>query len=567
MESKNVLVTCGPIPARLDSVKFITNRFKGGLAFKTAYSLVDNGYNVTILCWKHTQVPLHNGKNILDFPCNVVTVLDVVEYYNWIESHATEFDAFVLAAAVANLMPNNPYTDKFPSHLYKVGDKFNVEFEIAPRAIDIVKKKNTRSCLIGYKLFDAKSDDELIDIARHTLDDSKANIIFANTPSTAKERKLALFQDNTVIECNFEEHLELIRRAIDSQYYTTNVCADMMNEMKHCQLNAINMCKELVRKFEETLTTDGDKTYGTIAIKVPEVGGFVTTSRGHKGNPVYVASVDDINRVIHADGKATLNAPALNKFIEHGFDYAVHKHEDLCSVGCDKYGKECDSGCDWKCGVFRTGTYLFPGTFEEAKVIDNILSGYNTIIERGHGYIKGFYAQELDWNKYYEIFGDTYSSYPAEIDEMITGVDHDRWLDVGCNTRTTAKYVIEPYVKVDGATHLDYSSTDKDGYFELITLKNSANYLSDDEFEALIKMLASGGKMVFNTFVNNYDVRVKDNEAVYSSNGKINHYIVNNNTVYKHQFRPIDLNALEHHGFTVDYYSGGKSALVTYTKP
>ena len=30
---KNIVISCGPIPARLDSVKFITNRFKGGLAF------------------------------------------------------------------------------------------------------------------------------------------------------------------------------------------------------------------------------------------------------------------------------------------------------------------------------------------------------------------------------------------------------------------------------------------------------------------------------------------------------------------------------------------------------
>ena len=32
----NVLMSVGPIPSKLDSVKFITNRFKGGLALKTA---------------------------------------------------------------------------------------------------------------------------------------------------------------------------------------------------------------------------------------------------------------------------------------------------------------------------------------------------------------------------------------------------------------------------------------------------------------------------------------------------------------------------------------------------
>jgi hypothetical protein len=37
--AKNVVVSCGPIPAKLDSVKYLTNVFKGGLAFETARRL------------------------------------------------------------------------------------------------------------------------------------------------------------------------------------------------------------------------------------------------------------------------------------------------------------------------------------------------------------------------------------------------------------------------------------------------------------------------------------------------------------------------------------------------
>ena len=55
---KKVVISCGPIPARLDSVKFITNRFKGGLAFRTAEHLINQGkYDVTIVLWKHTSFP------------------------------------------------------------------------------------------------------------------------------------------------------------------------------------------------------------------------------------------------------------------------------------------------------------------------------------------------------------------------------------------------------------------------------------------------------------------------------------------------------------------------------
>ena len=60
---KNVLISVGPIPARLDSVKFITNRFKGGLALKTANFLALNECNVTILKWKFTDTSsIENNK-------------------------------------------------------------------------------------------------------------------------------------------------------------------------------------------------------------------------------------------------------------------------------------------------------------------------------------------------------------------------------------------------------------------------------------------------------------------------------------------------------------------------
>ena len=113
-EHTRVLISCGPIPARLDSVKFITNRFKGGLAFETAKRLQNLGHDVTVIKWKHTSMP----KDLE--PTDVIDVLDVVDYYNKILDRVNSYDAFVLAAAVANLMPSNPYEGKFPSHKYKV---------------------------------------------------------------------------------------------------------------------------------------------------------------------------------------------------------------------------------------------------------------------------------------------------------------------------------------------------------------------------------------------------------------------------------------------------------------
>jgi len=77
---KKVVISCGPIPARLDSVKFITNRFKGGLAFKTAVYLIESEYDVTIIVWKNTEV----SANICEGEhTHIVKVSDVFEYFSW----------------------------------------------------------------------------------------------------------------------------------------------------------------------------------------------------------------------------------------------------------------------------------------------------------------------------------------------------------------------------------------------------------------------------------------------------------------------------------------------------
>lgn len=319
---RSIAVSAGPIPARLDSVKFITNRFQGGLAMETAKRLAEEpGYDVTLVAWTYTKVPTDLSRRFKD----VVRVRDVFEYYDWYVAHAKDFDAFVMAAAVANLTPVKPWDGKFPSHLYKPGDEFDIKFMIAPRAIDAIKPLNPRACLIGYKLFDAPDDASLVDTARHTLSDSKANIIFANTPSEAKSRKLALTQDGSVIPCTFDEHCDLIVDAIRQHYYGTSI--EPLTEVERADPD-IREALATVENFESSF--DG---YGTVAIAVRNRPGmFATTSRGHKAGPVLVRGVDTVRRIVHASGKATLNAPAMGTFLWEAMAgdpfarVAVHRH-------------------------------------------------------------------------------------------------------------------------------------------------------------------------------------------------------------------------------------------------
>lgn len=352
-----IVVTAGPIPARLDSVKFLTNRFKGGLAVKTAEYLRAKGHDVVIVAWKF---------NKLDTTIPVLNVIDVVDYCNTVLS-CEDTDAFILAAAVANLMPSKPYEGKFPSHNYKVGEKFDIQFEIAPRLIDQLKVKFPTTTLIGYKLFDG-TNEQLIDAARHTLYDSKANLVFANNPEWAKDHKLAVTPDGSVFPVTFDEHLALIDKLVRERWFRTSVSA------YHCEkLTAED--KQIIREYPKYKV--GEHTFGCFAIRKNR--GFITTTRGKLGGVREIAYVNAVHPsgVVYANKKATLNAPLLARIFELNphINYLIHGHEIK--------------------GQLLHNEYEFPGSFGDLGNADITLQ--NTFVWRlkEHGYIAGFkYAKD-----------------------------------------------------------------------------------------------------------------------------------------------------------------------------
>lgn len=353
-----ILMSIGPIPAKLDSVKFITNRFKGGLAHKTAMSLMDDyGHDVTII--KHKSiVPVRSRMNIID-------VEDVNDYIEKILDFKA--DIYVLAGAVANLMPSNPWEGKFPSHNYKVGEKFNIEFEIAPRVIDMIKKKYPTSGLIGYKLFDG-TDKELKDAGWETLINSKSNIVFANHPKWAKERKIMMTLDGAEIECSFDDHIKEIDKLANAKFYKTEILDDKDVD----RILGLEVLKILSDKYPKYLKRGF--TFGCFALKLKN-GRFITTTRGkNKSGFSIVNDIDHDQRIIFANNKATLNAPLLHKLFELNpeINILIHGHKQIKDIS--------------------TKLYAFPGTVEEVNLVEKFYDGciafaFNII---NHGYIAGF---------------------------------------------------------------------------------------------------------------------------------------------------------------------------------
>ena len=555
-DNKKVVVSCGPIPARLDSVKFITNRFKGGLAFKTAHALM-NQYNhgVTLVVWTHTDVPEYvaEHRNLSE----IVRVNDVFEYCEWFEKHARDYEAFVMAAAVANLTPVNPYKGKFPSHKYEPGEEFDIKFMIAPRAIDIVKRYNPRACLIGYKLFDTDSDEELIDIARHTLADARANVIFANRPSSAKSEKLAVMSDDTVIRCGFDKHVELIDYAINQEYYHTTVAP--LTEQESNDDN-VRTAIAIVEMFEKTFPK-----YGTVAVPIEgRFGWFATTARGHAGRPVIVKWVNHELDEISASGKATLNAPALDQMLKHNLyrtNYiAVHRHFD-------------DPIADARAGaekVYEEQSYRFPGTRDEKAAVQYAMQhDYDCVLEPGHGYLKRLPVRGVEWQLYRDVFPEKYFGIPDAMQEVIDRYESKSLdtLEIGCNKHTTAKYAYDKYVQPEseGTTALSWEEA-MTRHFDLIYIKNAINYLSFEELEIILK---HADAFVANTFLTAPDVKTTPDEAAVAVKDRTRiHHILRlpDDSLMTHEFYIHTAHDYKRLGLSVTPY-GKNSALVRKAGP
>lgn len=528
--SKRVLLSAGPIPARVDSVKYLTNRFKGRAMLSIAEELRDMGNNVNLIMWKHADI-CKEAKASLKYS-TIYLVEDVYDYYKIIEAMADRYDGFVLGAAVANLTPVEPFEGKFPSHLYKEGDKFNIEFTISPRAIDIVKKKNPRCCLIGYKLFDG-SYDELISAARETLKNSKANGIFANNPNNVGTKHLVL-PEGGVIKLGFDDHIEWIHRMLNLEYFKSDIDArvDIDLVVKTNKLRAL-----VIEHFEKYIRKG---PHGACAVL--GYGCILTTSRHHDGVS-YVTHIDEEKRSVKYVGrKPTKNAPLLcAQMYEDKRPYftIVHHHHG------DRVCKE----------IVK---YRFPGTTEDRPIGEGV--DYNIC---GHGSIEMKKVKHIEWDKYYEMYPTRYFSTHPEIEKIYDMPDEFDTLDVGSNTRRRAKYWLDPNIIDDAPGRVTYETL---GKYDAIAINNAINYLDEIEISALQKSLKPGGILVANTFSSAPKSRITETEIINNNNEMIQHILWDKKTqtYYAHYFHIRHRDFWRRFNFEVEEYNDGKSLLLRY---
>ena len=324
---KNILITGGPVHAYLDAVKIITNRFKGGLMCQLAEALAEHhDARVTYLCAPSAGAHVPSTPGRIE-RINVPKHKGFEDYRRQVLELAPSMDGIILGPAVANLIPVNPWQGKFPSHNYKPGDKIPIEFTIAQRVIDEVKRVAPSAQLFGFKLLSGVSHEELIHAAYGIVLEAKATAVIANDEHDLL-RKFAVTKERGVHPLGQTELAAWIWEMLNDEYYRTETDIGTRHEFE-----VTAKLRSLIERYKSRFVhAETGLIFGTVAVR--HWSGFLTTGRGKRelNSTAHVRRVDHEKRIVYAahGAKASLNAPLFDRMFENPeVDAVVHYHEQV----------------------------------------------------------------------------------------------------------------------------------------------------------------------------------------------------------------------------------------------
>jgi len=389
---KKVLITAGPVYGSLDANKLVSNRIRGIWAVKFGHYLVRRGHQVTLLVADTFQHQPSIG-------IEVVRHKGFHDYMEKCGELAKTHDSAVMAAAVVNWIPKEPYPTKMPTAGFKEGDVIEVPFYLAPRVINRMKIANPKLTLIGCKMLVNATHEDLIEAAYHVLLSARCNLVIANDMGRGLKTKYLIHKDRAVVthQDDWNGFYADILAVIEDEYYESRVVVPTPEGHAEHLKTFCEQYELFDRIVEENRDrffkpVDGeDRAFGAVAVKLPGLGwlcspreksgmftskdavvvlGWVEDERGFVGQtgcrPLVV-----VNSMTKS--KATLNAPLLIRVgEEHKAKAVLHLHEQLPAFG-------------GRCIVPPpTVKHAPPGTVRDN---NRIIPGPEFNIE-GHGFIK-----------------------------------------------------------------------------------------------------------------------------------------------------------------------------------
>lgn len=246
---KNIIITAGPTNERLDAVMKITNMSTGALGATIATHFIENEEkninNLYYLSTKLTRKPLvespkikyvtvESTDDLLNALKNILTSekIDAVVHSAAVGDYKGKYSitASMLASELAQYAYNNRVSlDELREGILKilrepsvtVSDDHKIssyepdlmfKLDLTPKVIGEIKKISPLTELIGFKLLDGVSEEELIKVATKLREKNNAEYIIANDLSKIGDGKhIAYFVGENGVEYQTETKDEIAK--------------------------------------------------------------------------------------------------------------------------------------------------------------------------------------------------------------------------------------------------------------------------------------------------------------------------------------------------------------------
>lgn len=242
MEKKNIIITSGGTSEAIDNVRKITNSSSGKLGMIIANELLKEEENIDTLyylCSKTAFRPIHEKVKVIE----IGGTMDLKEK---VEDLLTQerIDCFIHSMAVSDYMvdyvttasllaqtieenegknlvtaikenKNTIQATKISSH----EDNLMILLKPTPKIISLIKTISPKTYLVGFKLLDQVSEEELIEVATNLKNKNHCDLVVANDLNNIRmgNHKAFIIGENDTLVASEKEDIArvLVKRIHD----------------------------------------------------------------------------------------------------------------------------------------------------------------------------------------------------------------------------------------------------------------------------------------------------------------------------------------------------------------
>lgn len=202
---KKIIITAGGTSEKIDNVRKITNSSSGKLGMTIANHLLQENNDIIIyyVCSKSSLKPTNERVKIIEID-------GTIDLKNNIEKLLVNehIDYFIHSMAVSDYMTdyvttverikesikeNNDIDEVFKNIEVVGGNKISsyednlvIVLKPTPKIISIIKNLSPSTYLVGFKLLDGVSKEELIEVAKRLRNKNKCDLVVANDLDTIR---------------------------------------------------------------------------------------------------------------------------------------------------------------------------------------------------------------------------------------------------------------------------------------------------------------------------------------------------------------------------------------------